>query len=159
MSNKLELREWVNYQPIWLVIGLILLVLLVAWYFFVFFSTRRRKQQTLATLKPRPYIPPDLTNLKAKYQALIDEVEQKYTTKELSARQVHQKLSYLLRMFVFETRGHRVDTLTLNDLKKTRYSELTKAIEQFYMPEFAAVERGNVHEALDLSRKVVAEWN
>ena len=62
-------------------------------------------------------------------------------------------------MFVFETRGHRVDTLTLNDLKKTRYSELTKAIEQFYMPEFAAVERGNVHEALELSRKVVAEWN
>ena len=73
MSNKLELREWVDYQPIWLVIGLILLVLLVAWYFFVFFSTRRRKQQTLATLKPRPYIPPDLTNLKAKYQTLIDE--------------------------------------------------------------------------------------
>ena len=62
-------------------------------------------------------------------------------------------------MFVFETRGHRVDTLTLNDLKKTRYSKLTKAIEQFYMPEFAAVERGNVHEALELSRKVVAEWN
>ena len=151
MSNKLELREWVDYQLIWLVIGLILFVLLVAWYFFVFFSTRRRKQQTLATLKPRPYIPPDLTNLKAKYQTLIDEVEQKYTTKELSARQVHQKLSYLLRMFVFETRGHRVDTLTLNDL--------TKAIEQFYMPEFAAVERGNVHEALELSRKVVAEWN
>ena len=95
MSNKLELREWVDYQPIWLVIGLILLVLLVAWYFFVFFSTRRRKQQTLATLKPRPYIPPDLTNLKAKYQTLI----------------------------------------------------------------YAAVERGNVHEALELSRKVVAEWN
>ena len=33
MSNKLELRECVDYQPIWLVIGLILLVLLVAWYF------------------------------------------------------------------------------------------------------------------------------
>lgn len=159
MPNKPELREWVSYDSIWLVIGLILLILLLAWYGFVFFITRRRKQRTLETLKPKPYIPPDLTNLKAKYQALITEVEQKYTGKELSARQVHQKLSYLLRMFVFEARGHRVDTLTLDDLKKTRYDELTKAIEQFYVPEFAAVQRGDVPSALELARKVVAEWN
>lgn len=159
MSSKLELREWVDYQPTWLIIGLILLGLLIIWYGFVFFVTRHKQQRTLGTLKPKPYIPPDLTQLKIKYQTLINEVEQKYSAKELSARQVHQKLSYLLRMFVFETRGHRVDTLTLDDLKKTRYDELTKAIEQFYLPEFAAVERGNVPNALELSRKVVSEWN
>ena len=51
MSNKLELREWVDYQPIWLVIGLILLVLLVAWYFFCVFQYEAQKTADVGNIK------------------------------------------------------------------------------------------------------------
>ena len=100
-----------------------------------------------------------LTDLKQKYQQLIDEIEQKYTTKELSSRKAHQQLSRALRMFVVEINGHRVDTLTLRDLEKTRYKTLAAAIKQFYIPEFTAVEQGSVTEAAALARKTVAAWN
>lgn len=159
MQKSVELREWVAYEPIWLIVGLILLVVIIAWYGWVFFSTRRKPQRSLATLQPQPYIPPDLTGLKQKYLQLIAEVDTAYQSKQISARVVHQKLSYLLRMFVFETRGHRVDTLTLADLQKTRYEQLTKAIERYYLPEFTKVQQGDVQSALALAREVVEQWN
>ena len=158
MSGGTELREWVGYSPTWLIIGIIGLLLLAGWYGFVLFSTRRRPQKTLTNLAPKAYTPPDLTLLKQKYLQLIAEVEQKHSAGGLTARAAHQKLSYLLRMFVYEIRGHRVDTLTLEDLQKTRYTALTGAIATFYMPEFTAVQRGDVASALALARKVVTEW-
>ena len=159
MRAGTELREWVDYDPLWLVVGCLLLSAIILWYGFVFSSTRRRSHRSLATLKPKPYTPPDLTDLKQKYQQLIDEIEQKYTTKELSSRKAHQQLSRALRMFVVEINGHRVDTLTLRDLEKTRYKTLAAAIKQFYIPEFTAVEQGSVTEAAALARKTVAAWN
>ena len=125
----------------------------------MFYSTRRRSHRSLATLKPKPYTPPDLADLKQKYQRLIDEIEQNHTAGKLSSRKAHQKLSHILRMFVVEINGHRVDTLTLRDLEKTRYKTLAAAIKQFYIPEFTAIEQGSVAEAAALARKTVAAWN
>ena len=159
MHAGAELREWVDYDPLWLVIGCLLLGAIILWYGFVFYSTRRRSHHSLATLKPKPYTPPDLTDLKQKYQRLIDEIEQNHAAGKLSSRKAHQKLSHILRMFVVEINGHRVDTLTLRDLEKTRYKTLAAAIKQFYIPEFTAVEQGSVAEAAALARKTVAAWN
>ena len=159
MRAGTKLREWVDYDPLWLVVGCLLLGAIILWYGFVFYSTRRRPHRSLATLKPKPYTPPDLTDLKQKYQRLIDEIEQNHTAGKLSSRKAHQKLSHVLRMFVVEINGHRVDTLTLRDLEKTRYKTLAAAIKQFYIPEFTAVEQGSVTEAAALARKTVAAWN
>lgn len=159
MQHTVELREWVTYEPTWLIIGSVLAALLVIWYASIFWFTRHKKPRSLHTLQPRAYTPPDLTSLKAKYLQLIAEVESSYAAKTYTARTAHHKLSYLLRMFVCEINGHRVDTLTLADLKKSRYPELAKAIEQYYIPEFASVEHGSVADALTTARKVVTEWN
>ncbi|MDO4773777.1 MAG: hypothetical protein Q4A37_01475 [Candidatus Saccharibacteria bacterium] len=159
MQRAAELREWVQYEPVWLIIGSILLVLLLGWYGLVFWLTRKKKPRSLNTLAAKPYTPPDLTALKAKYLQLITETETAHANKSLTARAVHQQLSYLLRMFVYEVRGHRVDTLTLADLKQSRYTELAAAIEEYYLPEFASVERGSVTSAVATARKVVTEWS
>ena len=159
MRAGTKLREWVDYDSLWLVVGCLLLGAIILWYGFVFYSTRRRPHRSLATLKPKPYTPPDLTDLKQKYQQLIDEIEQNHAAGKLSSRKAHQKLSHILRMFVVEINGHRVDTLTLRDLEKTRYKTLAAAIKQFYIPEFTAVEQGSVAEAVALARKTVAAWN
>lgn len=154
-----ELRGWMDYNPVWLVVGLLTMTLVVLWFVSVIFMTRRRKIPTLANAKPKAYTPPDLASLKSKYLLLITEVEQAYQSKQINARAAHQKLSYLLRIFVYEIRGHRVDTLTLGDLKKTRYLELTKAVERYYLPEFGAVEQGDVPSALVVAREVVEQWH
>ncbi|MDO4780776.1 MAG: hypothetical protein Q4A34_00050 [Candidatus Saccharibacteria bacterium] len=159
MQRAPELREWMHYEPIWLIVGSVLMVLLISWYGLVFWLTRKKKPRSLNTLAAKPYTPPDLTALKAKYLQLIAEVEASHGNASLTARAAHQQLSHLLRMFAYEARGHRVDTLTLADLKQTRYAELAAAIEEYYLPEFASVEHGSVKSAVATARKVVAEWN
>ena len=95
MHAGTKLREWVDYDPLWLATGCLLLGAIILWYGFVFYSIN----------------------------------------------------------------GHRVDTLTLRDLEKTRYKTLAAAIKQFYIPEFTAVEQGSVAKAAALARKTVAAWN
>lgn len=159
MLDGVELRDWLGYDITWLLLGLLCVVLVAGWYAFVFISTRHKPQRSLNTLTAKPYTPPDLTALKAKYIALIEEINQHYTAQTISARAAHQKLSYVLRMFAYETRGHRVDTLTLADLQKTHYEQLTVAIGRLYLPEFARVQQGNVLDAVAFAREVVEGWN
>lgn len=158
-STSVTLHEWLWYQSVWLIVGCGLILLLLGWYAFVFFVTRRTSQRTMAQLPPKPYIPPDLTALRAKYLQLIDQAEQSHASGAVSARKLHQTLSYLLRMFAYEATGHRLDVLTLHDLERTRYTQLATAVKAYYTPEFAAVKTGNITEALIVARKVVNEWS
>lgn len=95
----------------------------------------------------------------SRYLRLIDEVEAAYAERRLSTRQAHQKLSYLLRRFVYEVRGHRADTLTLADLMQTRYHQLAAAVQRYYLPEFARLEHGDTAEALRIAREVISTWH
>lgn len=154
-----ELRDWMSYEPIWLASGVGLLCLLIAWHGLVLWLTRRRRPRSLNTLRAKPLTVPDLSTLQARYLRLIDEVEAAYTERRLSTRQAHQKLSYLLRRFVYEVRGHRADTLTLADLMQTRYHQLAAAVQRYYLPEFARLEHGDTAEALRIAREVISTWH
>lgn len=159
MPDDVSLREWMHYDWLWLVLGIVLISLVILWYGAVLWLTRNKPPRSLNTLRAKPYTPPDLGVLRAKYLQLINDVATDHANNTLSARAAHQKLSYLLRMFVAEARGHRTDTLTLADLKQTRYTTLAAAVEEYYAPEFASVEHGSVPDAVKTARKVVTEWN
>ncbi len=147
-----------NYHWRWLVIGLILLGLLLAWYGLVIWLTRKKKPKILANSKPPVYAKPDLPALKQKYLTLIGGAEQQYNNGEVGLRLLHQQLSYLLRLFVYELKGSRIDTFTLTDLQKSRYQQLAKTIERYYLPEFLEIEQGDAVEAIKLARRVINEW-
>lgn len=149
----------VGYGVLWLIMACAGIVLLFLWYGFVFWVTRRKHQRTLATLKPLAPPPLDIPAIQAKYFGLISEVEQAYTRGEIKSRAVHQKLSILLRFFAQEAHGIRAYSLTLSDLRKTRYTQLTAAIDAYYRPEFDAVLVGDVSAALTTAREVVGTWS
>ncbi len=56
-------------------------------------------------------------------------------------------------MFVVEINGHRVDTLTLRDLEKTRYKTLAAAIKQFLFLNLPAVGTRQCHRGGGTSQK------
>lgn len=158
MLGSVELYPHQSYHWRWLVIGLVLLALLLVWYFLVFWWTRKKPPKILATSKPPVYEKPDLLALKQKYLALIDDVERQHQAGKVGLRKLHQQLSYLLRLFVYELRGVRLDTFTLEDLQKSRYKAIAEAVEQYYLPEFLEIEQGNAVQAVGLARKVISEW-
>lgn len=158
MQGDVDLRPGFDFLPLWLILGCVLLAIVVAWYVFVMFITRKRAQKTIKSLPQIPYIPPDRNLLKQKYLALIDDVENKYANNEYTKRSAHQTLSLLLRFFVYEAQNHRVDVMTLSDLRKTKYLTLAKAIEGLYMPEFRRYEQGDVAVSANEAREVVRSW-
>ena len=137
MPEYAELREWMEFDITAMLVGVLLVVGLCTWYGFVFFVTRKKPQRTLATLKPKPYAPPDITRLQEKYLSM----------------------SYLVRFFAYEVNGHRVDTLTLADLEKSRYENLTKAVRLYYPAEFAKFQESDVATSMALAREVIQKWN
>jgi hypothetical protein len=159
MQSNVELRPNFTYSPLWLWLGIAGVVLIVAWLVFVFVLTRKRTPKSLATLPPREYQPPDLTVLKQKYLALIAEVGVKHANGEYTARYSYQALSKLVRLFVYEINHHRVDVMTLSDLRRSHYPALTQVIEQYYVPEFHRDSAGNVDTAVQAATEVVSTWN
>lgn len=159
MQDVPSLSPLVQYEPWPLFIALGLVMVVGAWYGFVFWLTRHKQQKVLATLPPSRPVVFDTSKLKSNYLHLIDVIEEQYRAHELRARGVHQELSMLLRRFVSEAGRVQTETMTLTDLKKTRFTELATTIESYYKPEFSAVENGSVDSALAAARKVVSEWS
>ena len=159
MPNDGNLYEPVGYS-VWLLIGFITLIAAVLiWYGFVIWLTRKKKQRTVENLAAKVPVLPDIPAIQKKYLALIDEVERSYQQGAMKSRAVHQKLSLLLRYFVHETKGLRAYTLTLSDLRHTRYAKLVEAIDSYYVPEFHEVLTGDVPTALATAREVVTTWS
>lgn len=159
MQNVPELSPVLQYGPVPLIIAIAGLVLVVGWYGLVFWLTRRKPQKVLASLPPASPTVVDTSKLKAEYLQRIDTIEAAYRSRELRARVVHQQLSTLVRRFVSEAVHVPAHTMTLADLKKTKFEALVPVIGSYYQPEFSAVETGNVDSALAAARKVVTEWS
>ncbi len=158
MSDANSIYPPVQYPAIALIIAVIIVLAIGAWWAMIFWLTRERRVATLSTLAPQKPIKPDLTQLKAKYLKLIDEVEAQVHDRRWTIRYGHQRLSLLLRYFAFEASGFRAQVMTLADLKMSRYQELTSAIDLYYEPEFDTVMRGTIDSALEKARQVVSSW-
>lgn len=154
-----ELQPPLSYQSHYFWWGVALAAFIACAYIAIFVVTRRRKQRTLATLRPKKYTPPDVTAIKQKYLSLIEQVEMQCKNKTISSRVAHQSLSKLVRLFIYEVNGNRVDTFTLDQLRRSRYPEVTKAVEAYYPPSFQRVTHDADAAAFQLAREVVTSWN
>lgn len=157
LAAELKLNPPIQYSLIWLIIGLTLLLAIVAWYGALFWMTRRKEAETLADLKS---LSPnnDLPALKAKYLKLIDECYRSYQQNQTTRRGLHRGLSMVVRYFVYEARHFPAPRLTLADLKRAPYPQLSKLIEQYYSSEFAAIEHGDPEAAVAAAKELIQQW-
>jgi hypothetical protein len=158
MQGDSELYPLVNYDKKWFILGVFLAFLVVTWVVGILWATRRRKQSTLSSLTPLVPKTVNIPALKSKYLKLIDDVEAGFRSKQYTARYSHQRLSILLRFFVFEASGFPAHVMTVSDLKISRYPKLGQLIDEYYPPEFAAIEAQDVDTALLSARTAVQTW-
>ncbi len=159
MPELVEFQPNFNLSISYIVLTGVLSLCLISWIWFVFWSTRKIEQKNLSNLKPKLYTPPDISALKEKYIQLISQVQDNYKLGQISERTAHQNISLLSRFFVYEIKGHRVDTFTLSDLKQSRYQSLVPVIEKAYGPMFSKDLQGSVEDVALSAKKVVQLWS
>lgn len=159
MPDVPSISPLLSYEltPLWYVALVVAVV--ASWYGLVWWLTRKKIPEVLATLPPKAPAQLDFTALKQRYLQAIQETETAYRGRHIRSRALHQRLSELLRQFVAEAAHAPVRTMTLAELKQSRYTQLSAAIETYYQPEFAAAETDTVETALAVARKVVNEWS
>ena len=145
------------YGFIWLLIGLLFLGIAIGIIVFIFYITRKKEVKSLANLKPQEPKVIDLDALKAKYLAMVDEVERLFKNRTTKASVAHQQLSLIVRLFYYEALGFHADILTLTDLKKSRHEHLTQVIEEYYPDEFNGLEEGSVAHSAEKARELIKE--
>lgn len=158
MRDTGKLMPLMDYDWIWLVLGIVAVVIVAGTVFTIFWATRRKPVKKISTL---PMLQPhevDVEALRVKYLAMVDEVARDFGERKVKSSEAHQKLSLIARFFVFEASGFRAQILTLADLKKAKRENLTSLIEVYYPPEFDGLEKGSVSAAADLARKLIGEW-
>lgn len=145
------------YSFVWLLVGLLFLAATIAIVIMICYMTRKKEVKTLANLKPQKPKEIDMEALKLKYLAMVDEVERLFKSHKTKASVAHQQLSLIVRLFYYEARGFHADILTLSDLKKTKYTELTQVIEDYYPSEFDGLEEGSVAQSAEIARELIGE--
>lgn len=157
-ATNLKLHPPIQYDLIWLIIGLCLLAIVLGWCTWMFWSTRRKPIKSLETLEILPE-GAEFARLKAKYLKLIDDQAALYRAGKISVRQLQQELSRLVRMFVYEARHFPAPRLTLSDLMLATYPLLTKLIARLYPGEFAPTNSWDGEAAIESAKGYIRQWS
>jgi hypothetical protein len=145
----------VQYSPIWLVLGVLVVALVIAWYVFAILSTRPRPEPQ----RPSSVVPGLTPPMREAYLARIDDVRRRYGDGGLAFSDAHHELSALVRRFAAEARGIRAQYMTLDDLRRTEHRELAATVESLYPGAFSGESRGSIDDATQRASELVRSWN
>ena len=154
------MKTSVNFQGpfsynIGLIIGLVIvLFLFVIGAIIVSYEKQKRKEIVKEIVKPK-----NLEEIKKEYLNKITELEDELKNNKVTTRKSYQKLSLLIRMFVYEVTKINVQKLTLKEIKKYKLPILTELVEEYYVPEFAKEEPNSIEKSLEKTRKAIEKWN
>lgn len=147
-----------GYSIVWPLLGAALVVLCLGWVGWVFLSTRPRNHADV----PGFVAPRNPDTVRAKYLALISQVQHRYDAEGLSGRAAHLELSAAVRSFAHEMTGVRAQRMTLGELRERQLPLLADAVASFYPAEFAD-NHSHADQPLavsaDVARNVVRSWH
>lgn len=154
-----ELQDNYSYLPFLLllfalIVGIILIVVWAAK------GPKTEKKAVSETPAQMPVNPRSRgMELKRKYDRLLVQLADDSEKKVIEDREAYQRLSRLVRDFVYEVTGVKVQNYTLQELQGMNMPKLTALIEECYVPEFALDNcQGDVSETIKKARKVIGEW-
>ncbi len=158
MKTSVELQEPFRYMPVWLIIAIA--CVLVCIFLQVFFRLRYkgmlRKEKELKVVKPRPEA---LVNKKRRYLRELDRLEQNVASGRISVRDGFQRMSVVIRLFVYEATRIRVQDYTLSEIRTLNMPALTQLVAEYYEPEFAEYSVTDIRQSLYKTRRVIEAWN
>lgn len=153
----------VDFSAWWAWTGALLLTAVVAWWVVVFVITRRRPEESAAASPPPPQTyaagSDPFVDLRVAYLAKVDEVDRAFHAHEIDVRELHLRLSSIVREFAGLRRGVDTSVMTLTDLEHlTGAHRLANLVARYYQPSFARSTDETGVEGLDGARTVISSW-
>lgn len=154
MQISVNLQNPFVFEIILLVI-LIIFILVMTIYLILKKNKKSKKEEIVIkeiNLKERK-------RAKQKYLKQLDKLGKEVEEGKINSRKAYQKLSAIIRYFVYETTNIKVQNYTLKEIKELNMKELYELIEEYYKPEFAKHFLGNIKLSIDKTREVIEKWN
>ena len=152
-----------DFSVWWTITGIALTVAVAAWLVFVFVHTRHRP--TEGVLPPAP--PPSayaaggdpFVDLRLRYLAQVDEADRAFTAHEIDVRELHLRLSAIVREFAGLRRGVDTTVMTLTDIEHLAGAgRLANLIAGYYQPAFSKDSPDSGAQSVDGARTVISSW-
>lgn len=160
MPVSVELQDPYSYS-IWpiVIVAIIIVASLVAIVLLtILFKIRKGPSKPKAPVT-QIFKPKTLADAQREYLAKIAYVEQQHKEGKMDVRTVHQELSAIVRMFVYDVTGVQAQNFSLNELKAYNINPISKLIEEFYAPEFAERTDKQTEDSIRDAREVIYKWN
>lgn len=132
---------------------IVLVIMIIIWI--SYFSIKNKKEKIII----KEVDPKDLVKIKEEYIEQLNNLIENLRYNQITIRKAYQKLSKIIRLFIYEVTDINVQNYTLKEIKKINMPKLYKLIQEYYAPEFSRYSLGNIEESIEKTRKVIEEWN
>lgn len=150
MSSSVKLQAMFSYSFIPIIILLIIILCLILYFLL---NKQSKGKKPIKVVKPI-----NVEDIKKKYIISIDHLWQEISENKIDSRQAYQNLSKLIRHFIFEVTGIKVQNYTLEEIKRVNMPVLTSLITEYYHPEFALGIKGDIMASIKRTREVILKW-
>ncbi len=158
IGNKITvgLQDMYSYS-LWLIIIFVLVALVPPVILLISYINKKRKNKLPEEITPVKSL--NLNEIKQKYTGMLVEIIEKYNAGKLSDRHAYQQLSKVIRHFVYDVTGIKVQNYSLSEIKAVNIPMLYYLVDECYEPEFSEQSKGNIVETCEKARQVIAGWN
>ncbi len=160
-NNKIpitvELQDNFSYLPIGVIIIIVMAVAALTYLIIrIIQKIKASKNKPIQVTEIRE---DRLQRLKNKYHKIIMEILNKHQGGQLTDRLAYQELSKVIRHFVYDVTGVKVQNYTLEEIGRANIPSLYYLIAECYAPEFDAIGSGNVPDIINKAGRVIEGWN
>ena len=159
MQTSVELQNPMSYYLFWLILAIVA----VAAVFFlqIFFRILLKDQlKRKREKKPKDHAPKrkPLSVLKWEYLQRLEYLERGIMAGSYTKRAAYQELSMLIRTFVNDATGIKVQNYSLQEIRRVGIPGLTALVQEYYEPEFARQSMADIRASLFRTRKAIQLW-
>lgn len=164
MVTTVELQKPMEYS-LWvsMIAGLFIIIAAAFLIYFIIRLIRQKnKKAEIYSAAPVKQRPVSAHLIKDRYIKKVQDIKNRYKRKAIGIREGYQELSAVIREFVHEQTGINVESLTAAEIKAKGIENLSRLMEEYYVPEFAENEkiRGkDLPRSCDTAAEVIRSWN
>ena len=155
MQLTTELNEMFSYSfwPI-LIFSVIIIFLII-----IFTLKAKKPNKQMVKINKVINSTVNLNKIKSDYLNKIDNLVKEVKEEKITNRAAYLELSKIIRKFVYKVTNIKVQNYTLKEIRKINIPILSELVLEYYQPEFAQNEKGNILKSIEKTREVIEKWH
>ncbi len=160
MVTSVELQDPMKYYLFWLILAIAFaaIVIFVQVFFRILLKDQLRKKRKAKPPKVKKVSKKPLPVLKWEYLQRLGHLERGIVSGSYNQRASYQELSGLIRDFVYEASGIKVQNYSLREIRAVGIPGLAALVAEYYEPEFARQSMADIRGSLFRTRKAIELW-